>query len=207
MRGKSPYNKPCVRKVDVYKLLLKLGGEARWRDIKAHLKELGWGPTTLKKVLDDMIAEGTVLKEAKLGEKGPEVWYSLAIKIGIERAIAKKLEDTLWRMPFEKLLAQIQTKLEALEEKPEEQKACFSEALPKLLRALLIEQIGGMHICLKRDPEKAWIFYSYFHDIILKEHAASILEVCVNYPEYAKETFESIIREWQGKPISAALKI
>ena len=55
MRGRSPYNKPSVRIKEAHDLLLKLGGEARWKDLKANLKELGWGPTTLKQTLDQMI--------------------------------------------------------------------------------------------------------------------------------------------------------
>ncbi len=47
MKGRSPWNKTDVRKRDAYGLLLKLGGEARWKDLKANLEELGWGPTTL----------------------------------------------------------------------------------------------------------------------------------------------------------------
>ena len=52
MKGRSPLNRPSIRKTDVYKLLLNLGGEARWKDMEMKLKELGWGPTTLKQVLD-----------------------------------------------------------------------------------------------------------------------------------------------------------
>ena len=59
MKGKSPFNKPSLRKTEVYKLLLKLGGEAQWKDLKDKLDKLGWGPTTLKQTLDEMVEEAT----------------------------------------------------------------------------------------------------------------------------------------------------
>jgi DNA-binding HxlR family transcriptional regulator len=75
LRGRSIWNRPSLKKSDVYNLLLDLGGEARWKDLKANLGKLGWGPTTLKEVLDELIEEGSVTKEARLGAKGPEMWY------------------------------------------------------------------------------------------------------------------------------------
>jgi len=80
MKGRSPLNRPSIRKTDVYKLLLNLGGEARWKDMEMKLKELGWGPTTLKQVLDEMVEEGSLKKEARLGVRGPEAWYTVVIK-------------------------------------------------------------------------------------------------------------------------------
>lgn len=80
MKGRNPLNRPSVRKTDVYKLLLNLGGEARWKDMELKLKDLGWGPTTLKQVLDEMVKDGSIIKEARLGVRGPEAWYSVVIK-------------------------------------------------------------------------------------------------------------------------------
>ena len=80
MKGRSPLNKLSIRKTDVYKLLLNLDGEARWKDLEMKLKELGWGPTTLKQVLDEMVEEGSLKKEARLGARGPEAWYAVVIK-------------------------------------------------------------------------------------------------------------------------------
>ena len=77
MKGRSPFNRPSVKKADLYKLLLSLGGKARWKQLRGKLKDLTWGPTTLKKTLDQMVTEGKIKKEAVAGDKGPEVWYSL----------------------------------------------------------------------------------------------------------------------------------
>jgi predicted transcriptional regulator len=75
MRGRNATNKLRFRKEDVYKLLLRLGGEARWRDLESHLPDLQMGPTMLKNTLDSLIEEGAVRKEARATKKGPEVWY------------------------------------------------------------------------------------------------------------------------------------
>jgi hypothetical protein len=75
MKGKSPYNKQ--RKTEIYKLIMKVGGEARWKTLKAHLNELRLGPTTLKQTLDEMVKEQSLTKEARLGPDGAEVWYKL----------------------------------------------------------------------------------------------------------------------------------
>ena len=76
MKGRSPWNRPSIKKHDAYKLLLQLGGKARWKDLEAHRSELGWGPTTLKQTLDELVEDGSVMKEARLAKSGgPEVWY------------------------------------------------------------------------------------------------------------------------------------
>ena len=56
MRGRSPFNKPSIRKDDLYRLLLENGGELRWKNLKEKVREtLHWGPTTLKETLDQLI--------------------------------------------------------------------------------------------------------------------------------------------------------
>ncbi len=80
MKGRSVWNRPPLKKIDAYNLLLDLGGEARWKDLKANLNKLGWGPTTLKQTMDELVEEGSVTKEARLGTSGPEVWYIATVK-------------------------------------------------------------------------------------------------------------------------------
>jgi hypothetical protein len=87
LKGRSPWNKPSQRKADIYKLLTQVGGEARWKTLKAHLNELRLGPTTLKQALDDMVKEQSITKEARLGTEGAEVWYK----------IQNPLVNTVWK--------------------------------------------------------------------------------------------------------------
>lgn len=76
MKGRSIWNRSSIKKHDAFELLLQLGGKARWKNLEAHRSKLGWGPTTLKQTLDELVEEGAVMKEAKLGKSGgPEVWY------------------------------------------------------------------------------------------------------------------------------------
>ena len=77
MKGRSPFNKPTKRKAEIYQLIVQVGGEARWKTLKAHLDELRLGPTTLKQALDEMVKEQSLTKEARLGPDGAEVWYKL----------------------------------------------------------------------------------------------------------------------------------
>jgi predicted ArsR family transcriptional regulator len=81
MKGRSIWNRPPIKKHDAYRLLLELGGKARWKDLEAHRSELGWGPTTLKQTLDELVKDGSVMKEARLAKSGgPEVWYSAEVQ-------------------------------------------------------------------------------------------------------------------------------
>lgn len=132
MRGKSPWNKLSIKKTDVYRLLLDLGGEARWRDLKANLKKLGWGPTTLKQTLDEMVEEGSIIKEARLGPKGPEAWYAVVIK-----------DDEIWGTLLKSISREIPVSTEAIEVK--EEKYVTVEELVQLVNEIKdtsIEQVG-----------------------------------------------------------------
>lgn len=80
MKGRSIWNKPFIKAFDVYRLMLKHNGRARWKTLKTDARvELRIGPTTLKKILDEEIGKKPprMTKDAVAGVKGPEVWYSL----------------------------------------------------------------------------------------------------------------------------------
>ena len=159
MRGRSPFNKPPVRKTDVYRFLIKLGGEGRWKDLKAHLKEFGWGPTTLKRTLDEMIEEGSIYKEARLGRAGPEAWYITKVKdTDIWDAIKREY------VPFEQLVLGIQNTLQELEGKQEEKEVFLKRQLQKLVRmpmdayaALVFMVTGGVKNGKITKPIVAWV--------------------------------------------------
>jgi hypothetical protein len=77
MKGRTAYNKPKNRNPEIYRLLVQIGGEARWKTLKTHLEELQLGPTTLKQALDELVEEESITKEARLGTEGAEVWYKV----------------------------------------------------------------------------------------------------------------------------------
>jgi hypothetical protein len=76
-RYRSPFNIPTKRKAEIYQLTVKVGGEARWKILKAHLNEDHLRPTTLKQALDEMVKEQSITKEARIGPDGAEVRYKL----------------------------------------------------------------------------------------------------------------------------------
>jgi DNA-binding HxlR family transcriptional regulator len=198
MKGKSPFNKPSVRKTDTYKLLMKLGGEARWRDLKANLKELGWGPTTLKQTLDEMVREGIVVKEAKLGQKGPEVWYKAKIK-----------EEDIWG-PFEKPFGKGETSINQLTQairtqaqtlRGEERELFLKRQMRKvaeiardtLLAPLYIIVRGAYH---KSERKELLTIFDYIYEAILKENMRQYAEILMDYPEHSmKALLELLITE------------
>jgi predicted transcriptional regulator len=116
MKGRSPWNRPSIKKQDAYKLLLQLGGKARWKDLEAHRSELGWGPTTLKQTLDELVKDGSVMKEARLAKSGgPEVWYHAEEKgitlllrnvLALESIQPEQLEE--WRAAAQKAAREVQ---------------------------------------------------------------------------------------------------
>ena len=80
MRGRNAINrknaKPMQRQKDLYELLIEIGGEIQWKNLRAiTLERLKWSPTKLKKTLDELIENKQVFKEPRLGRKGAEVWY------------------------------------------------------------------------------------------------------------------------------------
>lgn len=99
MRGRSKWNKLERKRGGVLKLLMRLGGSARWKDLEKYRGRppqpslqkpsdlestyyLRMGQTTLKNVLDMMLtsehgAAPRLRKEARVSKHGPEVWYIL----------------------------------------------------------------------------------------------------------------------------------
>jgi len=200
MRGRSPFNRPPVRKTDVYRFLIKLGGEGRWKDLKAHLKEFGWGPTTLKRTLDEMIDEGSVYKEARLGRAGPEAWY-----------IAKVKDTDIWdttkreHLSFEQLVVDIQNRLQELEGKPEEKEVFLKRQLQKIVRipmdayAALIYTVTGVAEDGKTTKPETLRLFDYLYDTVLRNIAKEPLQFCLKYPEYTLEVTDRMLRKTAEK--------
>ena len=185
MRGKSPYNKPSIRKTEVYRLLLKLDGEARWKNLKENLSQLGWGPTTLKRVLDEMIREGSVVKEARLGGRGPEVWYKLKIR---DENLWETFEKTL---DIQQLANTIKTKAQTL--KGQEREAFLKDQMLKIVEMvegtvqvpLYIMVKGALH---KSKREDLLAIYDYIFEVFVKEEIKKYAQILMDYPEQALES-------------------
>ncbi|MDI6904546.1 MAG: hypothetical protein QMD13_03510 [Candidatus Bathyarchaeia archaeon] len=196
MKGRSVWNKPSVRKTDVYKLLIKLGGKARWKHLKAHLKDLGWGPTTLKQTLDEMVKEGSIIKEAVAGDKGPEVWYKARIWASDGW---KKFEEFLDRRKaapsFEEMRRIIREKMQKLEEV---EKEAF---LRGLLRDFVetADELYKVSFCLGIDeliyrPEGAGVIIDTIFEV-LKEETKNFMRFFLEYPEISAGVVVDILNE------------
>ena len=165
MKGKSPWNKPSIKKTDMYQLLLDLGGEARWKDLKANLKKLGWGPTTLKQTLDEMIEEGSIIKEARLGPKGPEAWYSVVIK-----------DYEIWEPLLKSISDEISTTAETLKTTKEKKENVSMEELTQLINEIKdtsMAQVG------QRIREKAEQLKAPEREVFLKRQMQKITQLAL----------------------------
>jgi len=195
MKGRSPFNKTSVRKTDVYRLLLELGGEARWKQLRGNLRKLGWGPTTLKETLDRMVEEGSVIKEARLGAKGPEAWYRVQTR-----------DTDIWG-PFERVLAEekvpsmeqiadgIHKRLQLLADK--EREVFLRTELRKILdmardtcAALFYMQARSAK---KTGKEQSLNVFDYIFDVVFKKQIKEYLEICLEYPEITMIVVDSLL--------------
>ena len=200
MKGRTQWNKPSFRKTDVYKLLIKLGGNARWKHLKTHLKELGWGPTTLKQTLDEMVNEGSVTKEAIAGDEGPEVWYK--IRIG-ESAVWKLFQEFLKNekgMPtFEEIMQAIQKRAQKREKN--EREGLLRGELRELFETA--RELYTVQFCLGADemiyrPEGASTYINYGFEF-LKDETIKYMQVFREYREISASLVVDMLNEVAAK--------
>jgi DNA-binding HxlR family transcriptional regulator len=195
MRGRSPHNKPSVRKKEAYELLLKLDGEARWKDLKANLKELGWGPTTLKQTLDQLVEEKTIIREARLGTKGAEVWYRITTEMDL-------LKPTIvWKpsIMLEAWIAQIRENVQQLDGK--EREIFLRDHLHQIVYASMKFLVGHFLLTLRNaevrrlNESETLLAFDYHFDYLVKQPDKLVLQFLLEYREYAMEVLDQIMRE------------
>jgi len=193
LKGRTVWNKPSIKKTDVYKLIVKLGGKARWTHLKAHLKELGWGPTTLKQTLDEMVKEGSVFKEAIAGSKGPEIWYKLS-KSKVDFWILLYQGDEIIResaffepLTLEKVAEALREKVEAFEEG--ERRGFIANFLQDLVEkaagAYKASIYRGAYDFLYKQPGAATHVDASLD--ILKGLALEIMQIFQEFPDAGKQ--------------------
>lgn len=184
MKGRTVWNKPSVRKTDVYKLIVKLGGKARWTHLKAHLNELNWGPTTLKRTLDEMINEGSIIKEAIAGNRGPEIWYRIPVRSSGIWDLFPEVAEKSARVPSSEEIKKV------LEEKAKglgksEREEFFRSALRELVETAA--EIYTVMFCLGADElvyrRPGAVTYIDASLDLVKEATLEIMHVFLNYPE------------------------
>lgn len=178
------WNKPSIRKTDVYKLIVKLGGKARWTHLKAHLKELGWGPTTLKQTLDELVNEGSIIKEAVAGDKGPEIWYRLPKRDSGIWELFPEIAEQSSRVPsFEEIKKTLERKAEGLGK--HERDEFLRDSLRELVETAaeiytVLLCLGADELVYRRPGAVTYIDASF--DLV-KEATLEIMHVFLEYPE------------------------
>jgi len=184
LKGRTVWNKPSIRKTDVYKLIVRLGGKARWTHLKAHLKELGWGPTTLKQTLDEMVNEGSIMKEAVAGDKGPEIWYSLPKRNSGIWELFHEIAEKSSRVPsFEEMKKALEQKAEGLGK--HEREVFLRNALRELVETAA--EMYTVSFCLGADElvhkRPGAVTYIDASLDIVKEATLEIMHLFLEYPE------------------------
>ena len=208
MKGRSPYNRPSVRMKELYELLHRLNGESRWKNLKANLKELGWGPTTLKNTLDQMIQSKIIIREARLGDKGAEVWYKLKTKNDyyIPTLAGKPtIELTGYSDSIDSWIDSTRERAQQLEGK---EKGNF---LREVLRRMLWEVTMYSPLChflfalknVKIDnysEQETLLNFDLEFDQYIKKTDKSMMKLLLEYPDYAIEILDQFMRESYKQP-------
>ena len=199
MKGRTVWNKPSIRKPQVYKLLLKLGGEARWKHLKANLKELGWGPTTLKRTLDEMVEEGSVIKEAVAGDRGPEIWYKVKIKdSALWKLFIEAFDED--RLPsLEEINQTIRNKMQELDK--EERNIYLGQALRELVQNAQEEYVVGFCLAVNEMVYNPKGFTTYFDALFdcIKHETTKYLLAFLEYRQQAVGIAVDILNEMSAK--------
>ncbi|MCW3977560.1 MAG: hypothetical protein NWE77_06475 [Candidatus Bathyarchaeota archaeon] len=142
-----------------------------------------------------MVEEGSVIKEAKLGAKGPEAWYRVQTK-----------DTDIWE-PFEKALAEekvpsteqiaegIHKRLKLLADK--EKEVFLRTELRKILdmardtcAALFYVQARSAK---KTDKEQSINVFEYIFDVVFKKQIKEYLQICLEYPETTMIVVDSLL--------------
>ena len=187
MRGRPV--KDSSRKWAVFALLIQLGGEARWKTLKAKLNELGWSPNTLKQTLDAMEKDGDVTVSALRGLKGPEVWYSLTLK-----------DDETWNrilnIPFKKHVEKARLALARLEGQPEKRRTYFRWTVFQLTAWLQFSQVLAIKRAIKEKSfNNTCKLFTYIYEATLKECALDFMKLLFDHPELSADVADDLVEE------------
>jgi len=212
---------PLYRKRDVYNYMLKHDGEFRWKELQHEFGKEGqkWSPTTLKETLDEMLKEGTIGKEARAGEQGPEIWYKLKSSLrefqifdvlvkGFSKGLAQQLAKTIadknpgWLPPNAELtMTQIAEgiikKAEGLKEKERELflkqnvQAILKQATSDVLIMVRIETL----LAKRAGPQLALLNFDYYYGDIIKNCMREYLNCLEKFPhDYVLQVADTFMK-------------
>lgn len=203
MKGRSPHNRPGVRKNDIYGLLLDMGGEARWKDLKDKARAtLHCGPTTLKQTLDQLIEDKSVVREARLKKKGAEVWYRTITQLDLLKPTIV-WKPTVQFKPHEDILDKsynhIREEARKLEGKKKED--FLRDQLYRFVLITVRSHIGQLLVALrtaevhKLNNSEALQAFDLNFDYSVRRLDGLLLGLLLEYREYSMEVIDQILRE------------
>ena len=195
MKGNTEYNKPKTRKAEIYQLIFRVGGEARWKTLKAHLNELRLGPTTLKQTLDEMVKEQSITKEARLGPDGAEIWYKIPqtvdeVWINFQKNASLKNPNS-----FELLHKDIKEKTSRL--KGKEKNDYIQTQMQEVVKNARDSYISFMSIYLRGakygDPAQMDQAYDYVLSDVLVKETRFFQKILAEYPDFSLRAIYSYL--------------
>ena len=213
MKGRSKFNNPKTRKAEIYQLIVREGTEARWKTLKTHLEELRLGPTTLKQTLDEMITEGSITKEARLGTEGAEVWYKIATKLdaiwGNPEKNMQQAESILKEAyTLDQYYKEIKEKASTLNDKEKtdylqtQMEIVFENAMESYAEYLGSYVRGAQWA---NPTELDYVFNYYINSVFLEDNAL-YQKILAEYPIDSLRAIHSFLLEDQSKVDKAILK-
>jgi len=199
--GHYPFNRSHPRKGEIFAILSELGGKARWSHLLKRARERRMGPTTLKRLLDEMEEEGVIKVEARRGKRGPEVWYILTPTR--EEAIKK-----LMKKPVGRRVLKLIEVLNSNRGDPEAIRKILRENLPHLLASYLAEHFIILMRTLE-DPETEIRPYFYLYENWLSWEASALIFLFLKFKEEIEELkaelYSLMIQEFQKYPCACRL--
>jgi hypothetical protein len=213
VKGRSKFNDPIKRKAEIYQLIVRAGSEARWKTLKAHLEELRLGPTTLKQALDEMITEGSITKEARLGTEGAEVWYKIATKLDAiwgnpEKNMQQAESNQKEAYTLDQYYKEIKEKASTLNDKEKtdylqtQMEIVFENAMESYAQYLGSYVRGAQWA----NPTELDYVFNYYINSVFLEDTALYQKILAEYPIGSLRAIHSFLLEDQSKVDKAILK-
>ena len=179
MKGRSPYNKPEIRRKELLHYLLDKE-KVRWKTVKDDFRKRKWGPSTLKTYLDRLCEKGLVYIDVKHGPRGPEVWYCISIK---------KAAEDLFKMQKKAVETKDMFTVEELEKAGSSLRTAVFPKMFHLYMAQFINYFFLTALAKYRNMENRNIdrllqtSSEYFYDVSFKKGFQKLLNFALAFPE------------------------
>jgi hypothetical protein len=182
--------------------LLEIGGESQWKNLKALARtRLHWSPTTVKKTLDQLIEKKQIVKEARLGSKGAEVWYRIKTPADLLKPIIIWRPTLQYEKPpgLDKRFSFIRETAQKLEGK--KKKAFLREILHRVLFAVFLGHMGQFLIALrtaevnKSEKAEALLSFNLSFDYLIRQVDELLFDLLLDFRKTSMEVIDQILRE------------